>query len=127
MIDNEPSCNHHLAMKRFAYQAALLALAMAHLGLLVYFERTSLIFGSEPVSWLDFDTHAEQTWKAVEVMDTWGKSWAYDPFLLAGNPSGAIFEADNKGWELWTFVLWKAGVPKAVAFNLFIVLAHLGD
>ncbi|MCP4604935.1 MAG: hypothetical protein GY847_31170 [Proteobacteria bacterium] len=96
-----------------------------HLCLTFYFERPSLIFSEEPNAWLDYDTHIEQAWRAVETLDKWGKSWSYDPYLLAGNPNGVIFAADNKGWELWTYVLWKLGVPKGMAFNLFILLAHL--
>lgn len=112
-------------MKKLAYPAAILVLIIVHLCLLLYFERPSVIFSGEPNSWLDFDTHIEQAWKALESMDKWGKAWSYDPYLLAGNPNGTLFEVDNKGWELWTFVLWKLGVPKGIAFNLFLILAHV--
>jgi hypothetical protein len=44
---------------------------------------------------------------------------------LAGFPTGAVFDADNKAWELLTFVLWKLGMAKGAAFNTFIVLSHL--
>ncbi|MCP4674494.1 MAG: hypothetical protein GY854_03045 [Deltaproteobacteria bacterium] len=110
---------------RFAFFWAMLVFVMIHLALTFYFERPSLIFSANPNAWMDYDTHIEQTWRAVEALDKWGKSWSYDPYLLAGNPNGTIFAADNKGWELWTFVLWKLGVPKGMAFNLFILLAHL--
>jgi hypothetical protein len=111
--------------KRRAYGIAILALIICQLSLILYFEPPSIIFSAEPNSWLDYDTHIEQTWRAIEAMDVWGKSWSYDPHLLAGNPNGTVFAADNKGWDLWTFTLWKLGVPKGMAFNLFILLAHL--
>jgi hypothetical protein len=112
-------------MRRCAFPAAIVALVIIHVGLIFYFERPSVIFSGEPNSWLDFDTHIEQAWKALEAMDKWGKSWSYDPYLLAGNPNGTLFAADNKGWELWTFALWKLGVQKGIAFNLFLILAHV--
>ncbi len=110
---------------RAVFPIAVLALVLIQLCLVFYFERPGIIFGSEPISWLDFDTHVEQVWRAIEALDQWGKSWSYDPYLLAGNPNGTIFAADNKGWELWTFVLFKLGVPKGTAFNLFVLLSHL--
>jgi hypothetical protein len=104
---------------------AACALVVVQVGLIVHAEWHANLFGGKPLSWVDFDTHAEQTWRAIEAMEGWGQTWAYDPQLLAGYPNGAVFEADNKGWELWTYALVKAGVPKATAFNLFLILAHL--
>lgn len=107
------------------FRVTLVALVVLHISLILYFERPSLMFSGEPNAWLDYDTHIEQVWRAVDALDGWGKSWAYDPYLLAGNPNGTIFAADNKGWELWTFALSKLGVPRGIGFNLFILLAHL--
>jgi len=98
---------------------------LVHLFLVFWFERPSLIFAEEPIGWLDFDTHIEQAWRVTEALDGWGKSWAYDVQLLAGYPNGTIFDADNKGWELLTYALWKLGLPRGTAFNMFILLAHL--
>lgn len=97
----------------------------AHLGLIFYFEKPEIVFSDTPKSWLDYDTHIEQAWTVSEALDRFGKSWAYEPKLLAGYPTGTIFDSDNKGWELWTFALWKVGLSKGLAFNLFILLAHL--
>lgn len=93
--------------------------------IVVYFEAPLVMFGDEPMSGRDLDTHVEQVWRVTEALDGFKKSWAYDPQMLAGQPVGTIFDADNKGWELWTFALWKAGLPKGLAFNMFILLAHL--
>lgn len=103
----------------------LLTVVIVQIGLIAYFEPLDLIFDEAPNNWIDYDTHIEQTWRVTEALDGWGKSWAYDPYLLAGYPNGTIFDADNKGWELWTFALWKLGVPRGTAFNLFILLAHV--
>ncbi len=94
--------------------------------MVMYFERPFLnTFTDAPNGWLDYDTHIEQAWRVTEALDGWGKSWAYDVQLLAGYPNGTIFDADNKGWELWTYALWKLGLSRGMAFNLFILLAHL--
>jgi hypothetical protein len=113
------------ALKRSAFWLCLAALLAVQLALTAYFLKPKLIFDSEPLSWLDYDTHIEQTWRVVEALDHWGESWLYDPYLLAGYPNGAIFDADNKGWELWTYALSSVGVPRAIAFDLFILLIHL--
>lgn len=96
-----------------------------HLALVVYFERPSAVFTATPNSWLDFDTHLEQTWRVTEAIEKYGKTWAYDVQLLAGIPVGTIFDADNKGWELLTYGLWKLGLPKGLAFNIYIILASV--
>lgn len=100
-------------------------LVVAQVALTLYYERPWIIFTDEPHGWLDYDTHIEQVWRVTDALDGWGKAWAYDPYLLAGQPNGTIFDADNKGWELWVFGLWKIGVPRGLGFNLFILLAHL--
>jgi hypothetical protein len=103
----------------------LAAVVALHLLLTFYFERPDLIFSEEPNGWLDFDTHINQAWVVTEALDEWGEIWAYDPQVLAGFPHGVIFNADNKGWELWTYALWKLGLPRGTAFNTFILLSHL--
>lgn len=83
------------------------------------------LLSKEPMTSHDFDTHIQQTWRVLEGLQGWGKTWVYDPRLLAGNLEGVIFDADNKAWELWTWVLWRLGVAKGLAFNSFAVVAHL--
>ncbi len=108
---------------RFALAA--LALVVAHCAAAAYFDPPSVIFGKRPISGSDFDTHIEQTWRVLEGLETAGKTWVYDTHLLAGHPNGVIFDADNKGWEYLTYFFVKLGVRRAVAFNLFVLLAHL--
>jgi hypothetical protein len=110
---------------RAAYPALFALVVAGHLLLTFYYERPGLMFDVEPNSWLDFDTHIEQAWRVTEALDGWGRHWAYDVQMLAGYPTGTIFDADNKGWEIWTYALWKLGMPKGMAFNMFILLAHL--
>ncbi|HQB43404.1 MAG TPA: hypothetical protein PLV85_07365 [Polyangiaceae bacterium] len=96
-----------------------------HLVLFVQVERQAPIFNGEPLSFIDFDTHAVQMLRVTEALDRWGKHWAYDVQTLAGYPEGTVFNADNKGWELWTYALWKLGLSRPTAFNLFVLFVHL--
>ncbi len=111
-------CSH------LGFALAALLLMGAHFWLLLYFIEPAIIFGREPMYLLDFDTHIAQAWRVLEGLEGWGKSWVYDPQLLAGQPAGVIFDADNKGWELWTYALWRLGLPRGLAFNSFALLAH---
>jgi hypothetical protein len=106
------------------FALAVLAVLALQGFMLAYVTRHAPIFSGAALSWVDFSTHAEQTWRVTEALHRWGKSWLYDPQLLAGYPSGTVFDADNKGWELWTFALWRAGLQRATAFNLLVVFAH---
>jgi len=102
----------------------LLGLA-GHLALVDHFEPFAWLGSTDPITGVDFDTHAEQTWRILEGLDGWGKSWVYDVQLQAGFPNGTIFDADNKLWELWTYALHQLGVPKESGYNSFVFLAHL--
>lgn len=106
--------------------AALASVALLHLGLLLFFIDPGLWFSGQPLPNVDFHTHANQAWRVVEGLEGWGRSWVYDVQLLAGHPTGVIFDADNKAWELWTYLLARLGVARASAFNSFVLLVHLG-
>jgi hypothetical protein len=72
----------------------------------------------------DFATHAEQVRRVLESFETAGKHWAYDVQMLAGAPNGVMFDADNKGWELWTWALVRLGVAEGKAYNAFVLTIH---
>ncbi|MBL9101840.1 MAG: hypothetical protein JNL82_12830 [Myxococcales bacterium] len=103
---------------------AALAVLAVHFACFAYFVPTAVWWTSEPIIGVDYETHVGQTWGVIAGLDGWGRSWVYDPTLLAGSPQGLIFDADNKGWELFTWALHRLGVAKGLAFNLFVVLAH---
>ena len=73
----------------------------------------------------DFGTHAEQVRRVLESFETAGQHWCYDVQLLAGAPNGVLFDADNKGWELWTWALVKLGVGEGKAYNAFVLAIHV--
>jgi hypothetical protein len=113
--------------QRFCWLHGVLALVVCtlHVALIDYFMPFAWLTAKIPISGVDFDTHVEQTWRVIEGLDGWGKSWVYDVNLLAGFPNGTIFDADNKLWELWTYALHVLGVPLSIGFNSFVFLAHV--
>ena len=111
----------HPWLSTAAWVTGLLAI---HLSIVAYFEPPSRVFGATPVFGCDFDTHVQQVWRVLEGLFGWGQTWVYDVHLLAGHPNGVIFDADNKGWEFFTYLLVRLGVRKELAFNLFVVMAH---
>lgn len=102
-----------------------LALIVIHVSLVGYFEPFEWLASSIPITGVDFDTHAEQTFRVLEGLRGWGKSWVYDVQLQAGFPNGTIFDADNKLWELWTYLFVCLGAAPAAAYNSFVFFAHL--
>jgi hypothetical protein len=111
--------------RRHAFALALAAVVIGHVALVFYFLPPGLVFSAKRLAWFDFEFHAVEIARVVEALDGWGRSWAWDPQLLAGYPEGTIFDADAKAWELFVFALVKAGVPQGLAFNLFVLLVHL--
>jgi len=112
--------------RRVSFGLCAAALVLFHLGLTLHFTDVGRVFSSDPIRGDDFDTHIAQTYRVIEGLEKYGKSWVYDVKLLAGQPEGTIFDADNKGWELWTYTLYRLGMPKGMAFNTYIFAAHLG-
>lgn len=110
--------------RRGGLALAAVAVVAVHLACFCYFVPLAAWWSDEPMIGVDFETHIGQAWRVIEGLDGWGRSWVYDARLLAGSPQGLIFDADNKGWELWTWAVRKLGVSQGFAFNLFVVLAH---
>jgi len=112
-------------VRRSASWFGLAALSLLHAALTFHFDPPDVILSAEPLSGADFDTHYGQTLRFARAMDGWGRTWSYDPSLLAGRPAGALFDCDNKGWQLFAYALHRAGAPLGLAFNLFLVVASL--
>ena len=74
--------------RRFAAFFALLF--AAHVGVMLYMSPASVVLGREPMISLEFSTHSEQCKRAVEAWQASGRTWLWDPHLLAGQPSGAL-------------------------------------
>jgi len=98
---------------------------LLHAALTQCFLPLSMVLGPEPIQGDDYDTHIGQTFRVLEGLQGWGKSWVYDPKLLAGQPEGTIFDGDNKAWELWTFAGVSLGLSRALAFNSFVLATFL--
>lgn len=122
---SRPSGSSSSGERRAPLILAALALLAFHLGWFCYFVPLASWWTDTPIVGVDFETHVGQTMRFLEAMDGWGRGWLYDPRLLAGYPHGVIFDADNKGWEVWTWLVRGLGVSAGLAFNLFVVLAHL--
>lgn len=100
-----------------------LALIALHLGMLAYVLPISTLFGDSPFGGPDYQTHYQHTSTLLRVHAEFGRAWAYDPFLLAGHPTGLIFDVDNKLHFAFTSGLHALGVPLPIAFNLFTLVA----
>jgi hypothetical protein len=112
--------------KRWALPVSVTAVIALHLGLLAYFAPPRLMFSKEPVVTTDFALHVYQVDRALGAFRGWGKLWAYDPRVLAGQPAGVVEDLTSKGTELFVILMTKLGVHPGAAFNIFIVLVHLG-
>jgi len=67
--------------------------------------------------------HFSQCLTAKKLLVSYGKIWGYDPFFLAGYPSGALLDADNKAWELFVFLF--SPLSEGFAFKLYFILFFL--
>ena len=100
-----------------------LALIGVHVLLLAYAVPLAVVFGDSPFGGPDYQTHYQHTHTLLQAQAQLGRAWTYDPNLLAGHPTGLIFDVDNKLHFAWTAGLVALGVALPVAFNLFTLLA----
>ncbi|MBI5500104.1 MAG: hypothetical protein HY907_07655 [Deltaproteobacteria bacterium] len=121
--DQAPQDARPAPLRRAAPLLGLLAVVAAHVGLALYFDPPAVILSTRPLPGFDWETHYGQVHAAAEAYGQSGRTWAYNPQQLAGQISGVIFDADNKAWEAWTIGLESLGVPRPIAFNLFLWLA----
>jgi hypothetical protein len=97
---------------------------LLHVLFVLRFEPPAAVLGPHPIATIDYDTHYEQTLRAVEAFRSTGRTWAYDPHLLAGSISGAVFDADSKLHEMFVIALDRLHVAPHRAYNLFVWIAH---
>jgi hypothetical protein len=109
---------------RWYHALSLLVICGVYVALIDHFMPLAWLTSRTPIGGVDYETHAEQTFRVIEGLEGWGKSWVYDARFLAGFPNGTIFDADNKLWELWTYALYRLGLPAGTAFNTFVFLGH---
>ena len=96
-----------------------------HVALTLRYVPIGVVFGPDPIITLDYETHYQQTFRAAQAFEQSGRFWSYNPHLLAGQLSGAIFDADNKLYEVFTIALATVGVPLHTGHNLFVLAVHL--
>ena len=119
----EPGPDILLSRRLFLTLAALIL--AVHVGLVLVACPPSVVFGDRPFGVADYNTHYQQTVTVGRALERFGKTWAYDPNLLAGVPAGLFFDVDNKAHALFTFGLVRIGVRQPVAFNLFTLVSCL--
>ena len=104
---------------------ALGGILAVHVALVLYYAPPSTMFGDHAVATYDYSLHAYQVQRAVEAYRGFGHLWSYDPFVLAGQPAGAVEDLTSKSLELFVIALTSFGVRFAVAYNVYILLVHL--
>ncbi len=117
-----PSAN---SSSRYVFPIALIVAIVVHVLTVLYFAPPRMIFSQTPLANLSFELHVGQTSRVTRALDGFGESWAYEPKLLAGAPIGTAIDTNSRAWQFWTYSLWKMGLNKSTALNLFVLIAHL--
>ena len=96
----------------------LLILLLSAYGITIFL-KPSDIFSDAPVYTDDYAMHFSQCLAAKRFFSAAGRLWGYDPFFLAGYPSGTLVNADNKAWEV--FFLAISFLGEGLAFKLYLM------
>ena len=113
---------HRLAGWRLDLAWVLPPAAAHGLGLALYINWADFA-ANPPFHFTDYATHYAAA-EAVSHFLAGGHLWGYSPFFLAGFAEGTLVDLDNKGVELASYGLMRAGVPLPHAFN-WVMLALL--
>jgi|GEM_PF-1252398 len=83
------------------------------------------ILKTVPIGFVDFMQHYNHAQTFVDIFRTTGKTWGYNPSLMAGFPDLTVFDIDNK------FVEWVAligsffGIKTAVSIKIILFIELL--
>lgn len=83
------------------------------------------VFDERPINNNDYMFHYYHWNTFSEYMDDNGKSWGYDPFWMAGHPENAVCDVDNKGMELFTYIISKMGLNSVIFFKIFLYITFI--
>jgi len=98
----------------------LIALLLISAYSLTLYLQPADIVSRSPLYTDDYVLHYSQCLTSRYFLSSSGRCWGYDPYFLAGYPSGALANADNKAWELFFFILSPLLGP--FAFKLYLLL-----
>ena len=113
------------ALSRRGFLLLLALLYLTHVGLVLLFCPPRVVFGERHLGAQDYQTHFQQTHTIKQVMERFGKTWAYDPNMLAGFPVGLFFDVDNKAHSLFAIGLTRLGLSLEQGYNLFTLVSSL--
>lgn len=111
--------------RRAGHLLAWTLLAALHLVLIFAFVPPRELFSHQPIAGIDYSLHYYQVDRAVSAFRQTGHLWSWDPAQLAGLPAGTAGDTSSKLLVLFVIALTSLGVSQGLAFNLFILLAHL--
>ncbi|MBZ5710042.1 hypothetical protein [Nannocystis pusilla] len=106
------------------HRGMFVVFAAIHAGLVLNAIPLRVVFGAQPFSGPDYQTHFQHTHTLTRALAE-GRLWVYDPMMLAGYPAGLFFDVDNKAHFLFCTVLHRLGLPLHVAFNLFTLASAI--
>jgi hypothetical protein len=89
------------------------------IALALYLDWTQIVT-NPPVADTDFATHWAETWSVSYFLDDW-RLWGYDPSFMAGYPSGALYDIDNKLIEVASWLLSRTPLSLAQSYNVVLV------
>lgn len=100
------------------------ALYAVHLLGILYYLPTRELLENPPIVNTDYATHFYQSARVTQLLQESGRSWGYDPYLLGGYPLGTVFDLNNKGLEIGTWLLSPI-VGIDTAYNLVLALLFI--
>ncbi len=108
---------------RVSYRLALLVLVGTYSAVVFHIFPLRQLANSNPFMREDYPIHFYDAAMVSSLILHKGKTWGYDPFLMAGYPIGTLYSMDNKATELFVALLRFIG--PAQAFKSYVVVGYL--
>jgi hypothetical protein len=98
----------------------LLPLIIIYLLYLSFYINWADFFHNHPIHYTDYATHYSSVWSVSTYLDQ-GHLWGYNPYFHAGFPDGTLFDMDNKGIEVLSWLFSKTSLPLSPSYNLVVL------
>ncbi len=103
--------------------ALALALLLHLLGVYLFLPARGEIFNDDPIAYWDYPLHFYQAFSAIEHLKASGRTWGYDPHLMAGYPNNTVYDVGYKLNELWVAAFSFLGLGRA--YKILVYLSFL--
>lgn len=104
---------------------SLLIIFLFYLIIVLRLFPASCLVNEEPINYNDYMLHYYHWNTFSSYMDDAGKPYGYNPYWMSGYPDNTIYDVENKGVELLTYISEKIGMKSVIIFKWYLFFTFM--